>query len=248
MKYLQTKALVLRSRSFSETDRLLTLLTWDEGKVSAKAPGARRVKSKLAAAVEIFTCGSFMLYRGKNLFTVSQAQAETRFHRLMIRLEDYARALYFNELVEKLLPEGEINQPVFQLLLKTWSMLEEKDCDGDLLVRFFELRLLLLLGFQPHCESCLFCGDIKGPFFWNASAGGVFCSPCRPVQQPGITLSRGGHALLKNLQRATAKELRTLRAPRSQQKELADFVGSFIQYWTDVGPLKSLSFMATLNK
>ena len=247
MKYLQTRALVLRSRSFAETDRLLTLLTWDEGKISAKAPGARRVKSKLAAAVELFTCGSFLLYRGKTLFTITQVQVETRYSRLMMRVEDYARGLYFAELVERLLPEGEPNPQVFQLLQNAWGDLEAGAVDRELLTRYFELRLLLILGFRPHSDNCLFCGDTVGPFYWNTTAGGLFCSSCRPSGQPGIPLSRGAHALLRNLQRATGNELKTLRAPPAQQKELADFTSRFLQYWTDVGPLKSLTFMADLK-
>lgn len=243
MKYLQTRGLVLRTRSFAETDRLLTLLTWDEGKISAKAPGARRVKSKLAAAVELFTCGSFLLYRGKTLFTITQAQVEARYTQLLIHMEDYARALYFTELVERLLPEGEPNPPVFQLLQNAWSDLEGGAGDRELLTRFFELRLLMILGFRPHCDNCLFCNNTEGPFYWNTTAGGIFCSSCRPSGQPGISLSRGAHALLKNLQCASGKELKTLRAPPSQQKELADFTSRFLQYWTDLGPLKSLTFM-----
>lgn len=248
MKYLQTRGLVVRSRAFAETDRLLTLLTWDEGKISAKAPGARRVKSKLAAAVELFTCGSFLLYRGKTLFTVSQAQVETRFQRLLVHVEDYAQALYFAELIERLLLEGEPAPGVFKLLLNSWSALEEGKVDRDLLARFFELNLLLLLGFQPHSDNCLFCGDTKGPFYWSTSAGGIFCAQCRPGEQPGIPFSRGAHALLRSLQRVTEKELKVLRAPPSQQQELADFTARFIQYWTEVGPLKSLDFIKAENR
>lgn len=247
MKYLQTRALVLRSRIFSEKDRLLTLLTWDEGKVSAKAPGARRVKSKLAAAVEIFTCSTFLLYRGKTLFTVSQAQIENCYSKLMVHVKDYARGLYFAELVDRLLPEGESNPPVFHLLQNVWAELEKGEVDRDLLTRFFELRLLLILGFRPHCDNCILCGDAEGPFYWNTAVGGIFCSHCHSLQQTGIPLSRGAHALLTKLQQSTGKELKTLRAPPLQQKELANFTGCFIQYWTDVGPLKSLSFMEELH-
>ncbi len=248
LKYLQTRALVLRSRTFSETDRLLTLLTWDEGKVTAKAPGARRIKSKLAAAVELFTCSSFLLYRGKTLFTVSQAQMENCYSNLMVHLKDYARGLYFAELVDRLLPEGESNLPVFHLLQNAWAELEKGEVDRDLLTRFFELRLLLILGFCPHCHNCVLCGDTGGPFYWNTAAGGIFCSHCRSPQQPGVSLSRGAHALLTKLQQISGKELKTLRAPPLQQKELADFTACFIQYWTDVGPFKSLSFMEELHK
>jgi len=47
-----------------EGDRLLTLFTWEKGKLTAKAPGARKVKSKLAAVVEIFNCNLLQLFMG----------------------------------------------------------------------------------------------------------------------------------------------------------------------------------------
>ena len=79
---LKTRALVLRSRPLGERDRLLSLLTLEQGKLSAVAPGARKIKSKLAAGVDYFTCGSFLLYRGRSLFTVSQLEVETSFRNI----------------------------------------------------------------------------------------------------------------------------------------------------------------------
>ena len=248
MKYLQTRALVLSTRPLGETDRMLTLLTWEEGKVGARAPGARRVKSKLAATVELFTCGNFLLYRGRTLFTVTQAQVETTFRDLMLHTDDYARGLYFAELVERLLPEGEPNPAVFQLLMSGWSLLQQGKGDRDLLTRFFELRLLLLLGFRPHCDACIFCGAGDGPFYWSTAAGGVYCENCRPQQHGGMPLSRGTHALLKNLQRVSEREVAALRAQQAQQRELADFTAHFLHYWTDTGPFKSLAFLRDLRR
>ncbi|NLJ55982.1 MAG: DNA repair protein RecO, partial [Firmicutes bacterium] len=107
MKLLKTRALILRSRPLGERDRLLSLFTYEQGKLTAVAPGARKVKSRLAAGVDYFNCGHFLLYRGKSLFTVTQLEIEINFVQIRKNIRAYACGMYFCELVEKLLEEGE---------------------------------------------------------------------------------------------------------------------------------------------
>jgi len=63
----KTDALVLYSRNLGEADRLITLLAWERGKITAVARGARKVKSKLAAGVDLFTYGQYQFHRGRTL-------------------------------------------------------------------------------------------------------------------------------------------------------------------------------------
>ncbi|MDO9534284.1 MAG: DNA repair protein RecO [Bacillota bacterium] len=247
MKLLNTRALVLRSQPLGERDRLLSLLTWERGKLSAVAPGARKIKSKLAAGVDYFTCGSFLLHQGKSLYTVNQLEIETNFSRIGENIKDYAYGMYFAELAEKLLEEGESYPDVFDLLLSCWGHLLDKKADRDVLARFFELRILSILGYHPHFQDCLYCGDQLGPFFWNYSSGGVFCGKCRPGEEVVFPFSRGTHALAVRLLSLFPGKIANIRAADLQKKELQDFTWHFLQYWTAAGHLKGLSFLAKVN-
>lgn len=247
MKLLKTRALVLRSRPLGERDRLLSLLTRERGKLSAVAPGARKIKSKLAAGVDYFTCGSFLLYQGKSLFTVSQLEIESIFSRISENIKDYAYGMYFAELVERLLEEGDSYPDIFDLLFHCWGHLHEKKADRDVLARYFELRMLSILGYHPHFQDCLYCGDRLGPFFWNYSSGGVFCGKCRPGEGLVFPFSRGTHALASSLLNLAPGKITNIRAADLQKKELQDFTWHFLQYWTAAGHLKGLSFLAKVN-
>ena len=65
----KTDALVLSSRPLGEADRLVTFISWDRGKFTAVARGARKTMSRLAAGVDLFTYGHYQFYRGRNLAT-----------------------------------------------------------------------------------------------------------------------------------------------------------------------------------
>lgn len=248
MKLLKTRALVLGSRPLGERDRLLRLFSWEKGKLSAVAPGARKIKSKLAAGVDYFTCASFLLHAGKSLYTVTQLEIELTFRNISLNIDDYTYGMYFCELLDKLVEEGEPHASVFNLLLDCWRGLDGNGADREILARYYELRLLSMLGYRPHFKDCLYCGDSRGPFFWSAGSGGVFCERCRPQEGAVFLISNGTHALaarLLNLS-STAKIL-NLRATEAQKKELQHFTHHFLMQWTGTGPFKGLSFLEKLN-
>lgn len=247
MKLLKARALVLRSRPLGERDRLLSLLTLEHGKISAVAPGARKVKSKLAAGVDYFTCGSFLLYRGRSLYTVSQLEIEKSFRSIRMDIRAYAYGMYLAELTDKLLQEGEPYPEVFRLLLNCWSCLDENKADNELLGRFFELKILSLLGYHPHLKGCLYCGSTAGPFFWSNSSGGIFCEKCLPAEESVFPFSKGACSLAFSLLGMTPAKVSRIRASESQKKELKDFNHHFLRYWVEMSSFQGLAFLEKIN-
>lgn len=248
MKLLKTRALVLRSRPLGERDRLLRLFTWEKGKLSAVAPGARKIKSKLAAGVDYFTCASLLLHTGKSLYTVTQLEIESTFRKISINIEDYTYGMYFCELLEKLVEEGEPYPAIFNLLLDCWRCLDNGGVDREILARYYELKLLSLLGYHPHFKDCLYCGASGGPFFWSINSGGVFCERCRPSDTAVFLISSGTRAVADRLLNLSpAVKILNLRATEAQKKELQGFTRQFLMQWTGTGPFKGLSFLEKLN-
>lgn len=247
-KYFKTLALVLRSRPLGERDRLLSLFTLERGKLSAVAPGARKMKSKLAAGVELFTCGSFLLYRGRSLATVTQLEIDTSFKNIQENIKDYAYGMYCCELVEKLCLEGEANPQLFKLLYDIWGFLDQGQADRDLLARYFELGILTLLGYEPHFKNCLHCGETTPPFFWSNAVGGLICSNCSSFGKGAYPLSSGTRVLADSLMNCSPLKLAKLRAPDNQKKELMDILQLFMKYWTGIEHFQTLDFLEEINK
>ena len=73
--YLTTQALVLRVTAYNDTDGLLTLLTPNHGKLTAKARGLRRKNSPLVAPCQLLAYGEFTLFEYRSMYTVNEAHS-----------------------------------------------------------------------------------------------------------------------------------------------------------------------------
>lgn len=246
-RLVKTRALVLRSLALGERDRLVVLFTLEKGKLSAVAPGARKIKSKLAAGVGLFTCGNYLLHMGKSMATVTQMEIEKSFIKIRENAVTYGYGMYFAELIDKLVEEGEANPGLFHLLFNGWLQLEKGQADRELLARYFELNLLDLLGYRPHLGGCLTCGNVKGPLYWHSGTGGILCSRCLPEGEAGYTISSGARALALGLLRLPPGKLTNLKIKEEQKRELKELLKQFLSYWTGVEKFKSLSFLENIT-
>ncbi len=247
-RLVKTRALVLRARRLGEKDKLLTLLSPEIGKVGARAPGACSVKSKLSAGAEPFIVATFLLHRGKSLYTISQLEVGETYANIRGNVHDYALGLYLAEMVEKTIEEGgEASPAIYRLLTDCWHLLNEQKGDRDILSRYFELRLLDLLGYRPHLHDCVFCGETKGPFYWNNSNGGIFCENCSEGQARFV-LSGGVLAILRSFLAMPAGKIINIRAPAGQKRELQEILQHFFKYWTGIEFFKTLDFLRKINK
>ena len=97
-----TKALVLREVRYKEADRMLTLFTSTDGKITAKARGALRKGSKTAAATQQLTYSEMTLFGNRGKWTVNEASVIEPFSGLRTDIADFALGCYFAECLEAL--------------------------------------------------------------------------------------------------------------------------------------------------
>lgn len=185
MALYQTDAVVLKSAEFGEAHRLLTLLTPGQGLVRAVAKGARRPVSRLGGALVPFTHCHLLLWRGRSLDGISQAEVVEPFRRLREDLEAMAAAIYLCEVAGEMVPEGQETVRTtemaasFRLLLASFHLLATGR-RPDLALRYAELQFLRLGGFGPGLADCHRCGGPlpAGPVYFSPAAGGCLCRPC----------------------------------------------------------------------
>ncbi|OPL09922.1 MAG: hypothetical protein AVO34_04380 [Firmicutes bacterium ML8_F2] len=238
-KLFKAEGLVLRTRVLGEADRLITLLTREEGKFEAVARGARRVKSKLAAGVDLFTHGRYTFHRGKTWPIITGQDTIDRFNWFRENPDLYAYGLYFSELTDRLISGEEPCPEIFDHLMEAWSLLGE-DTDRFLLSRSFELKLAHAAGYSPHLVSCINCGEHHVTAF-SPRQGGMLCSRCRTVD--AINIDRGTLALIRRLVEAPLSQVGLLRPLSNQKKELAAVSAGFLTYHLDLGEIKSRQFL-----
>lgn len=199
----KTPAIVLRQRKLGDTDKIITLYSAEHGKLEAVAKGVRRTSSRLAGHVEPLSHGNFMLAHGRNLDIITQVETIETFQPLRDDLARLSRAFYAGELVDRATEEHQENFALYRALLDTLRRLAQRD-DLDLVLRFFEMTLLVELGYSPQTERCVICEGALGAKgnVW-AAASGVLCPNCRPEDLVVRPLSANALRLLQLLRKGS---------------------------------------------
>jgi len=178
MPLYKEQGIVLRAVKLGEADKIVSILTQGSGKVRAVAKGIRRTNSKFGARLEPLTHVSLLLYRGRNLDTITQAEIVSPFRTIRGNFELIAAGETLLESVDKVAEEHERNVRLFLLLLSGLRALEARPRDGAAVAECFLLKLLSLSGFRPSLSACAVCGA-AGPHGWfSAGQGGMVCQGC----------------------------------------------------------------------
>ncbi|HEX2032255.1 MAG TPA: DNA repair protein RecO [Actinomycetota bacterium] len=178
MPLYREQGIVLGSVKLAEADKIVTILTQGSGKVRAVAKGIRRTQSRFGARLEPFTHVDLLLYRGRNLDTVTQADILHPFRGLREDFSLFSAGETMLEAVDKVAEEHERNVRLFLLLKQGLEALETRPADPAAVAESFLLRLLNLSGFAPSLTACAVCGRTPVARF-SASQGGAVCDECR---------------------------------------------------------------------
>ena len=221
MGLYKAEAVVLRVQPFGEADRLATLLSPEHGKIRAIAKGARKGRA-LAAAIQPFVQVDLVLWQGRQLDGVSQAEVQTARRGLSVALETVAAAAYCCELADAFASERQEAVDLYGALAQVLDAIERQGPAGRLaeLLRWFDLRLLAVSGFSPDLRACTGCGQAigapDGAVGFSAEGGGVLCADCA-LQTPGsVRLSGTALRALRHLGGVGAPEAERVRiGPRT---------------------------------
>ncbi len=193
---LKTPAFVLHFLNYGESDRIVTFFTRNFGKIKGIAKGARRSRKRFSNAIEPFSCSSLLFSRRdeNSLAIIENCDVLDHYPVIRSNLERTMAASYMIELVDRFTVEEKRSLATFTLLEDFLGLLERENGVEETM-RFFELRLLTLSGYEPMLERCVLCDrplDKTGAILFDAIRGGIRCSRCnRENDQNGIPLSRG---------------------------------------------------------
>jgi DNA repair protein RecO (recombination protein O) len=173
-----TRAIIIGRYNFGEADRILVLLTPDRGIIRGVAKGVRKIKSRLAGHLELFSESDLMLAEGRNLDVVTAA----RLQRHLATGDDYERmrlAYLIAEMVNRLGGETQPHEGLFELVQAVFIELAAGRANTTLEL-WFKLRLLDRLGYRPELGSCMVCGttDSQRTYFFNVELGGIVDHGC----------------------------------------------------------------------
>ena len=224
-----TSGIVLRSTDTKETDKILTVLTPDRGKIAVIARGARRKNSRLAASCQLLAYSELTIYQRGNWCYLDEACTIELFDGVRQDFELLSLASYFAELTESLTDAGDASPEVLSLLLNALYALGTLQKDPQLVKPAFELRLMALSGFEPLADGCAVCGrpEPEQPML-DVTQGVVHCAGCK--QRGGLSLPLGAGALaaLRHVLYGESKRLYSFRLDKPALNQLDHVSEAFI--------------------
>lgn len=231
MPTYREEGIVIRKKNSGEADKILTIYTKGQGRVTAFAPGARRITSRKASATELFTHGIYFLSKGREMDTLTESEVLNSFFALREDLQKAALAFYLAEVLNSLLADGQPNYPVYRLFLETISLVARAKRRHELWVRAFEIKSLLQLGFGPELYQCAHCTNPLSPEkYFQVDLGGTVCRDCFG---DGLLLTEEQLLFARDLSRLNWNELSRLRFEDYQledaRKILAHYLGGVLE-------------------
>jgi len=229
--HVTTKALVLRSVDYKESDKVLTLLTAEMGKVTASARGCRKKGSPIAAGCQLLCWSELVLYEFQGRWVVKEAVTEREFRGVREDLEKLSLACYLSEVTELLAVEGLPSPELLSLILNSLHALEKLNKPQQLIKACFELKAMCIAGYEPLLEGCAVCGceQPDEPRF-HLREGVLHCAPCRGELGDGVSMPLDGPALkaMEHVAWGDPKRLFSVVLGEESLKRFADLTEAYL--------------------
>jgi DNA repair protein RecO (recombination protein O) len=153
MKQILTNGIILSRTNYGEADRILTILTPDHGKLRLGARGVRKVKSKLAGGIELFSTSHITYIEGRReVGTLISTRLIKHYGNIV---KDIDRVQLGYELIALLnkVTEDQPEADYYHLLEQAFGALDDDTIDLGLIRPWFDARLLRLGGHAPNLET-----------------------------------------------------------------------------------------------
>lgn len=191
----KTDGFFIKSLSYGESDLIVTFYCREFGKLKGIAKGAKRSKKRFANVFEPFSLFRINFTRKNRdmLAFIDSCEIIDHFPAIREDLEKTLIASYFMDLADHFSPEDKINEPLFLLLTDFLSLLARENI-SDTMIRFFEMRLLKVSGFEPALAACVRC---KTPvtngasYYFFPREGGITCASCSRPERYDQPISAG---------------------------------------------------------
>lgn len=224
---LTTEGIIIRDQNLGEEDRLVTVLTSGFGVLRAFVRGAKKIKSRLGSATQLFSYARFTVFQGKDKYIIDEAEPIEVFFKLRLDIEKLSLAQYFAELITALVSDGVETGEILRLFLNTLHLMSEGKRHNLMLKAVFEMRMMALSGYAPDLLSCQGCGCFEAEIMhFDIQSGELFCPDCRQ-EGKGISLSKGILSALRHIVYAEGDKLFSFTLPPAGCKRLSEITESY---------------------
>ena len=173
----KVKGVILSETNYSESSKVLNVLTKEHGKIGVISKGCRNLKSKLRSVSMKFTYGYFNIYyKEDGLSTLISVDVIDWFKEIKSNLNKIGYASYLLDLTNQVLKETS-SDDIFDILEAALLKIEN-GFDEAIITNIVELKYLYYLGVMPRLDCCSICGSSENIVTISGDHGGYVCSSC----------------------------------------------------------------------
>lgn len=243
MKIEKVIGIVLSDTNYSESSKILNVLTKEHGKIGIISKGCRNLKSSLRSVSSKLTYGYFNIYyKQEGLSVLISVDIINDFSNIKQDLFKIGYATFLSDLTNQVLKETSSNE-IFDLFINGLIKIND-DFDPMIIANIIELKYLNYLGVMPILDCCSVCGSNKKIVTISSFAGGYLCVNCYKneyiVDEKTIKLLR----MFSYVDISKIKELNIL--PKNKN-EINKFLENYYDRYTGIY-LKSKDFLTQLRE
>lgn len=239
----KVEGIILTSQDYSETSRIINVITKKYGLIGMIAKGARSMKSPLRSSTDKLTYASFTIYYKENkLSLVSQIDVIHPFKNIHKDISKISYASYLLDLTGQVMKQNP-HANIYEELIASLYKIEE-GFDPMVVMNILELKYLDHLGVMPVLDSCSKCGRKDHIVTISSSLGGYVCSNCRTNEK---IVSEKTIKLLRMFYYVDISKIEKIDINPEVKDEINYFLDEYYERYTGLY-LKSKSFIQNLKK
>lgn len=242
----KVEGIVLRTSSYGETDKIVTIFSRELGKRAAMARGAKKPTSRLSSIAQPFTYAYFLIQQGRGMGTLQQGEIIDSMRSIREDIFTTAYASFIMELVDKLIEDEGPKPHIFTILQEALEAISE-EYDPEAISLFVEWKMLPIAGIYPVLHQCANCGATDGEFAFSFAQIGFLCHRCFSVDPYLIRLTPAQVKLIRTFYTVPISQVGKL----TLKKETKGFIKKLVRtiYNEQVGiRLKSQGFLDQMEK
>ena len=227
----KTRGIVLTETSYSETSKILNVLTEDYGLIGIISKGCKNLKNKLrGVSNKMNYCEYTINYKEKGLSTLIEGATINSFKNIYVDMKKAMYAFYLMDLVSQVVKENN-NKKIFNLLVSALIKIND-GLSPELISNIVEIHLLDYLGVSLNLHECVICGNKDDLITIDIASGGVICKDC---YNDGYIMNNKALHLMQLLKNVDISKLETLEITDEEIfKEIDKFIYEYYTSYTGI--------------